>query len=357
MQLKDTVVKEQSNHLKNEKMLFDWNNMSQKSIMSAWKDGNPTVSVSCLTYNHAKYIEQCLQSILMQRTTFPFEIVIHDDASVDGTAEIIKHYQKRYPQIIKPIFETVNQSADRNVDVQLRMYHNMSGRYIAFCEGDDYWVDNYKLQKQYDFLEKNREYVVVGNLTKVFNQIDEEIETFVDSKAGEYTIDDLNEWRLFAHFSSYFARNFCRYLSEEDLFTYLSLNCPGDRKFPFLFFKLGKLYVLPFWGTVYRYQSSKGSYTQSKNFGNRIVQWEELREVSAYANISGVCFDRRIRERELIMFLLIDAIVGKNREDYAMVRKERNSTIVKDIKYCGGYFLFRAMLYIKKRIRRIIHSI
>ncbi|MGG7213215.1 glycosyltransferase family 2 protein [Clostridium nigeriense] len=116
----------------------------------------PLVSISCITYNHEKYISDALDSFLMQKTDFEFEILIHDDASNDRTADIIRDYEKKYPNIIKPIYQSENQYSKG----RQRMFHifndsRASGKYIALCEGDDYWTDPYKLQKQVDYMKKN----------------------------------------------------------------------------------------------------------------------------------------------------------------------------------------------------------
>ncbi len=113
------------------------------------------VSICCATYNHQKYIRDAIESFLMQKTTFPFEILIHDDASTDGTADIIREYEVKYPDIIKPIYQTENQYS-RGINPYLAfVYPRAQGKYIALCEGDDYWIDPLKLQKQVDFLEVN----------------------------------------------------------------------------------------------------------------------------------------------------------------------------------------------------------
>lgn len=111
------------------------------------------VSVSVTTFNQEKYIEQTLDSILMQKTNFDFEILINDDASIDRSVEIIKSYQEKYPDKIKPIFQTENQYT-QNKEVHYTFnYTRAEGKYIAYCDGDDYWTDCNKLQKQFDFLE------------------------------------------------------------------------------------------------------------------------------------------------------------------------------------------------------------
>ena len=114
----------------------------------------PLVSIVCITYNHEKYIKQCLDGFFMQKTNFDFEILIHDDASTDKTADIIRLYEKKYPGIIKPIYQLENQYS-KGVNPGNLLYPLASGKYIAVCEGDDYWTDPMKLQKQVDFLEVN----------------------------------------------------------------------------------------------------------------------------------------------------------------------------------------------------------
>ena len=118
----------------------------------------PLVSISCITYNHEKYISDALDSFLMQKTDFDFEILIHDDASTDRTADIIRDYERRYSNIIKAIYQTENQYT-KVID---RMFYTFNDsraicKYIALCEGDDYWTDPYKLQKQVDYMIKNPE--------------------------------------------------------------------------------------------------------------------------------------------------------------------------------------------------------
>lgn len=124
------------------------------------KNNLPLVSISCITYNHAPYIRQCLDGFLMQKTNFKFEVLIHDDASTDGTEEIIREYEAKYPDIIKALYEEENQYVLGRRGSKTFNYPRAKGKYIALCEGDDYWTDPYKLQKQVDFLEENDDYVL-----------------------------------------------------------------------------------------------------------------------------------------------------------------------------------------------------
>lgn len=115
------------------------------------------VTIRCMTYNHEPYIRQCLEGFVMQKTNFRFEAIVHDDASTDGTAAIIREYAEKYPDIIKPIYETENQYSKHDGSLRRIMDEACKGKYIAYCEGDDYWIDPLKLQKQVDFLEKHPE--------------------------------------------------------------------------------------------------------------------------------------------------------------------------------------------------------
>ena len=117
----------------------------------------PLISVVTLAYNHEPFIRQCMEGVVMQKTTFPFELIIHDDASTDKTADVIREYEARYPLVIKPIYQTENQYSKR-ASVRKNVYSKVQGKYMAFCEGDDYWTDPNKLQRQVEFLEAHPEY-------------------------------------------------------------------------------------------------------------------------------------------------------------------------------------------------------
>lgn len=110
----------------------------------------PLVSICCITYNHVKYIRDALEGFLMQKTAFPIEVLIHDDASTDGTADIIRQYETEYTDIIKPIYQQKNRYS-RGLPVLTLNYERVQGKYIALCEGDDCWIDENKLQIQFDF--------------------------------------------------------------------------------------------------------------------------------------------------------------------------------------------------------------
>lgn len=128
------------------------------------------VSVCCITYNHEQYIAAALDSFLMQQTSFEFEILVGEDCSKDGTRAVIQEYVDRYPGRIRLVHHEANIGAIRN---QVDVITKSKGRYIALCDGDDFWTDQRKLQKQVDFLEANPEYVICCHHTKVINEHDE----------------------------------------------------------------------------------------------------------------------------------------------------------------------------------------
>lgn len=140
-----------------------------------------TVSIRCITYNHEPYIRRCLDGFVMQKTNFYFEAIVHDDASTDGTAAIIKEYAEKYPDVIKPIIETENQFSKHDGSLREIMNNACKGKYVAMCEGDDYWTDPYKLQKQVDFMELHPDYVACfhnarvqyGDHASLFNGLEE----------------------------------------------------------------------------------------------------------------------------------------------------------------------------------------
>jgi glycosyltransferase involved in cell wall biosynthesis len=120
------------------------------------QDNQPIiVSIRCLVYNHEPYLRQCLEGFVMQQTNFRFEAFVHDDASTDGSVAIIKEYAEKYPNIIKPYLETENQYSKHDGTIIKLSFAACKGKYVALCEGDDYWTDPLKLQKQVDYMESH----------------------------------------------------------------------------------------------------------------------------------------------------------------------------------------------------------
>ncbi|MBT2786014.1 MULTISPECIES: glycosyltransferase [unclassified Halomonas] len=130
--------------------------------------GEAVVTVLCPTYNHGPYIEDALKGFVSQKTNFPFEVIVIDDASTDDAQEIISRYASEYPELIRPVFNEVNlRSSRKGMAVDLKKMAR--GKYIAYCEGDDYWVDENQLQLQFDFMESNSDYSVCYHNAFVFS--------------------------------------------------------------------------------------------------------------------------------------------------------------------------------------------
>lgn len=142
------------------------------------------VSICCLTYNHERYIAKTLDGFLAQKTDFKYEILIHDDASTDSTAKIIREYEKEHPEIIKPIYQTLNQYS-RGITHATGAYNfpRVKGEYIAMCEGDDYWIDDCKLQKQVDYMDLHSEVSLCIHAAKI-EAVDG---SFTDAKVRPYS--------------------------------------------------------------------------------------------------------------------------------------------------------------------------
>lgn len=185
---------------------------------------NVEVSVMCLAYNHEKYIRQTLEGFIEQRTNFQFEVIVHDDASTDETRHIIEEYASLYPDIIKPIYQSRNQYSKIDAEIFSKfMYPQARGKYFAYCEGDDYWSDKYKLQKQFDILENHPECSICVHKVQCINEDGtENVRVIPESKYGisrggyqsDYDIADClwqNGGGYPFHTSSYFIRRSALY--------------------------------------------------------------------------------------------------------------------------------------------------
>lgn len=151
-------------------------------------DQDLMVSVCCTTYNHKEFIGQAIESFLLQETSFRYEIVIGDDCSTDGTTEILRSYKEKYPDKIKLILPEKNRGAHLNT---INTLNACEGKYIALCDGDDYWTNPQKLQKQVDFLENNSEYIICCHYTRVIDIHNNTLNMEANPVPLEYTYHDL----------------------------------------------------------------------------------------------------------------------------------------------------------------------
>lgn len=159
------------------------------------------VSICCLTYNQEKYIRRCIEGFIMQQTDFEFEVLINDDASTDGTVKIIEEYAANYPDIIKPIYQKENQYSKGVPMNRSFNFPRANGEFIAICEGDDYWTDPNKLQKQVNFLRKEPEFGLIYTDIDRIDENDNTIDHFSFKNVfglHKNTLDDffINAWFL-----------------------------------------------------------------------------------------------------------------------------------------------------------------
>lgn len=173
------------------------------------------VCIRCMTYNHENYIADALEGFVMQKTNFPFVAIVHDDASTDGTATILRQYAEKYPDIIKPIYETGNQYSKHDGSLGRIMNNAIAQyapKYIALCEGDDYWTDPYKLQKQVDILEADDSLIGVFTNRRLVdmsgNTLEERKENIVPSNQScRVTMQDYFDYNLIYPTASVLYRN------------------------------------------------------------------------------------------------------------------------------------------------------
>lgn len=214
----------------------------------------PLVTIACAVYNHGPFIRQCLDGLVMQKTNFRYEVVVHDDFSTDGSVDIIREYEKKYPEIIKPIYQ------DRNYGPGSEHTRKMKeeawrGKYLAFCEGDDYWTDPEKLQTQVDFLESNPDYIICYHDSSI---VDEHGNTLSESKLNDESKRDFSQDELIVG-----AWTLTNTICFRNVFSELPPGIEGDTFLVALLGQYGKgKYLSQIKPSAYRVH-------QSNTFGNR----------------------------------------------------------------------------------------
>ena len=258
-----------TNYTKKEIMI----NRTQKEIIKKWPLNwtVPIVSIHCITYNQQSYIAKALDSFLLQETDFPFEIVVHDDASTDKTADIIREYEAKYPQIIKPIYEIENQYSKKDGSLNKIMNRACKGKYVAFCEGDDFWCDSRKLQMQFDAMENHPE---CSLCTHIVQEITEN-EVPITQRPGEGVFNEITNQSDFGKIlfvskqhplqtSSFFIRK--KDIQNNEHF-FSNPGC-GDEKILRICLKEGSVFFIPSVMSCYR-RFSVSSWSSRNSNVNR----------------------------------------------------------------------------------------
>lgn len=225
------------------------------------------VSVCCITYNHEKFIGQAIEGFLIQKTNFPFEIIIHDDASTDSTANIIREYAKKDSRIRAILRETNIKSTGTAVfPITFEM---AKGKYIAMCEGDDYWTDPLKLQKQADFLEMENKYSLVYSARTVVDRRDNIKREEIPLKQ-EYTILDIfNGMTPYTQTMMFRNNSFLitYFLSNDNIYS-------GDRTIAYICAMTGNIYCLSDITAAYR-ETGTGIWSKHSSVEKWITHEEQ----------------------------------------------------------------------------------
>lgn len=222
------------------------------------------VSCHVITYNHINYISQCIEGILMQKTDFEFEIIIGDDLSTDGTREILENYAIQNPSLIKLNLRTERGLGIPGKENFVSTLQMCKGEYITLCDGDDYWTDPYKLQKQVDFLEANPDYVLSFHKVKILKPDGSLVPDFITKVPENYeTQETLARLGNYIHTPSVVFRNIIKELPKEFL-----LSPIGDFYLYMLLTEHGKIKYLEDEMAVYR--DGVGIWSAQSNYSRNL---------------------------------------------------------------------------------------
>lgn len=250
---------------------------------------SPDISIAMLTYNHEKFICEAIESVLMQKTNYKYKIIIAEDFSTDKTRKIVLDYQKKYPDKIKLILQDKNVGASQN---NIDLLSNLEGKYIAALEGDDYWTDPLKLQKQVDFLEGNLEYVLCFHQVNILKTNGEIVDDFITKVPENYeTIETLARLGNYIHTPSVVFRNIIKEFPFE-----FSQSPFGDYFLYMMLAEHGKLKYFKDKMAVYRFNVGVISQMTGLNIANSNVKLYSCM-VSYFKNkeIKKIIFDKQIQ--------------------------------------------------------------
>ncbi len=266
----------------------------------SWSDDvQPLLSISSATYMHESFIRDTIEGFLMQQTNFKIEILIHDDASTDQTAAIIQEYEIKYPGLIKPTYQIENQFSKKQKTSNYIKPPRRIGQYIAFCEGDDYWTNPLKLQKQVDFLEANEDFAICHhNMKTIYEQNIKESHLSNSPNQKEITtIEDLAQGNYI-----YTASCVCRNGLFGEYPDWIS-RCPvGDYPTHMLNAQFGKIKYIPEVMGVYRVH--KGGLWENKDEIYRTAKWVDLIDQMKFhfaPNVNKILIGTQNRDAKRLM--------------------------------------------------------
>lgn len=271
------------------------------------------VSIFCITYNHAECVKDALEGFLMQKTDFCYEIVIHDDASTDGTPDIIRAYEKKYPDLIRVIYQKENQyskniNGERNLNELQRSV--LKGKYIAICEGDDYWTDSKKLQRQIDYMEKHPECMLT-----VHDAVIKDYKKHQDSLMSPYQGErDITPEEMIIQYNGNLPTASMIYrreaLDADDFFFEAGV---GDYPLQLYCVSKGTIHYFPQVMSVYRYMFN-GSWTQRQysEMQGALYHWVKMIELMLkYNEYTGKKYDKYVISKVQQFLFYIMALCEK----------------------------------------------
>ena len=234
----------------------------------------PLVAIKCFAYNHEPYLRECLDGFVMQQTDFPFVAIVHDDASTDNSADIIREYATKYPNIIKPIYETENQYSKGDGSLARIMNATIDAtgaKYIAVCEGDDYWTDTHKLQKQVDFMEQHNEYGMICSKSTIFEQKTRKF-LGIKGNSGDEVFENLFHGHSDLFTATTLFRKFVYDRCLEDTRNLIQFQLRIDTAIYYWFSLNSKIYYMDEPTAVYRVLPDSACHSQNPNTTLKMMQ-------------------------------------------------------------------------------------
>lgn len=235
---------------------------TEADIMKKWLKNSeaPLVTVFAISYCHEKYLNTALDSILSQETSFPFEVIVHDDASSDGSPDIIKEYAERYPHIIYPVLEEENQFSKGVQAIMRAVRPHIRGKYLAYLDCDDYWTDVNKLQEQADFLDKHPAFLAVAHNCTVVGEDGAPIdEHYPECRDEEFTVDHFFSETLAGQLGTLMVRDIFTQSPEDHPLIVNSPEGPFDRALNLTLLQNGRVHCIQKCMSAYRHVTDSGT--------------------------------------------------------------------------------------------------
>ncbi len=320
---------------------------------------NIMVDVVVAVYNHQPYIQQALESILMQDVDFEFRIIVHDDASTDDSKKIIEEYVQRHPDKFVFISQKENQYS-KGISISTFYIPQLRAKYVAFCEGDDYWTDPLKLKKQVDFLENNPQYIASTHNIRVIDdkdvQLSDGAHVYPMFDTYVFTLRDMEKGRLPGQTASLVHHNFWLYEKEETKTAFMKCQANGDIKMMTLLAVKGDIYCMKETMADHRKITENGDSwsARTKNRNMRYFHYRSLVNINEFLFQSyGITINNEQRLRSIIKSSFTTLIKQPSRDNYDNIKAiysiNKVETLYSVVDLAGS-----VLTYPYKKVREII---